>query len=431
MRVTKLIIKNIGLIADETIVLDKPLLLFYGSIRQGKSTILNAVRWVCGAKWPSDIIKHGERVAGIELEFVGGSISRSWYRNKAGETTARDIQFIKDGKPVSRPAQAIQSLLNPFLLNQNHLADMGEAERKKFFTDLFAVDTTELDREAFDKNREAQTLRATLAAYGEIDLTPHEAVDVGPLRQQLASMRENHEDVVDAINEANDRIRGRNNEVSNATRKRGEVETALIAARAEVAALESREKQLTAWLSANKEEPLRNHPQAPDTTDLEARIQNAGATNARAEQYQKNKTTAAKRDEQQGQLEAAVARERAIKAEKIAKLSSVTDESGIKGLKFDEDGNFTYNGTTASMLSTSEIMQLSSELSAMFPSGFDLSLIDRAESLGESIFDYVDKAKAESKVILATIVGEKPAKVPSDVGVWVVKNGKLEDGRLL
>ena len=109
----------------------------------------------------------------------------------------------------------------------------------------------------------------------------------------------------------------------------------------------------------------------------------------------------------------------------------MTDESGIKGLKFDEDGNFTYNGTTASMLSTSEIMQLSSELSAMFPSGFDLSLIDRAESLGESIFDYVDKAKAESKVILATIVGEKPAKVPSDVGGWVVKNGKLEDGRLL
>ena len=47
MIVTELKIKNVGLIVDETIPLNKPLILFYGEIRQGKTTILNAVRWVC------------------------------------------------------------------------------------------------------------------------------------------------------------------------------------------------------------------------------------------------------------------------------------------------------------------------------------------------------------------------------------------------
>ena len=45
MKPTKLVIKNIGKIADETIAIDKPLILFYGEIKQGKTTILNCVRW--------------------------------------------------------------------------------------------------------------------------------------------------------------------------------------------------------------------------------------------------------------------------------------------------------------------------------------------------------------------------------------------------
>jgi hypothetical protein len=77
------------------------------------------------------------------------------------------------------------------------------------------------------------------------------------------------------------------------------------------------------------------------------------------------------------------------------------------------------------MISDSQIMRLSSDLSALYPEGFSLDLIDRAESLGKSIFEFVDRAKAENKSILATIVGEKPAKVPADVGVFVVEEGKL------
>ena len=52
MKPTKLIIKNIGKIPNETIEINKPLILFYGEIKQGKTTILNSVRWVCGGEFP-------------------------------------------------------------------------------------------------------------------------------------------------------------------------------------------------------------------------------------------------------------------------------------------------------------------------------------------------------------------------------------------
>jgi hypothetical protein len=78
------------------------------------------------------------------------------------------------------------------------------------------------------------------------------------------------------------------------------------------------------------------------------------------------------------------------------------------------------------MLSTSQILKLSHELSALYPEGFGLDLIDRGESLGKSIFDFIEKAKREDKTILATIVGERPAQTPPEVGVFVVENGKVK-----
>src|ERR1017187_6027165 len=152
---TKLIIKNIGKIADSTIEINKPLLLFYGEIRQGKSTILNCVRWVCGGEFPDDIIRHGEKDGAIELHFDGGMIARSFYRSKDGTTKARAVTFVKNGRPVSSPVSEIKRLLNPFLLDQDFLRNKSELERKRYFVELFAVDTSALDTELFHSEQEA------------------------------------------------------------------------------------------------------------------------------------------------------------------------------------------------------------------------------------------------------------------------------------
>ena len=54
MKVTKLTVQNIGIIADAVVEINKPEIVFYGDIKQGKSTLLNAVRWVCGGHGTGD-----------------------------------------------------------------------------------------------------------------------------------------------------------------------------------------------------------------------------------------------------------------------------------------------------------------------------------------------------------------------------------------
>jgi predicted ATP-dependent endonuclease of OLD family len=453
MKVTKLTIKNIGKIADTVIELNKPLILFYGEIRQGKTTILNAVRWVCGGKFPDDIIRHGEKEASVELGFDGGCISRSWYRAKDNTTKARDISYVVNGKPQGRPAEKVRALLNPFLLDQDFLRNKTELERKQYFSELFAVDTTELDTELFNIQRDAQSLRSKISGYGEIDLTKAEMVDAADLRASLEKIRGEHSQARQAWDEqcraiysahgkaiaafitSNAAIQSHNASVDRKLESLGEVSKQIARLKAQLSEAEQQEKEAAAWLKANPKQeaseiPSRAsnppEPPAPDTSDLEAKIQNAAAQNVRAEQYAKNKKRADYKKADEQSLSAMEKRQREIKAEKMAKLKTVSDSCGIEGLSFDEAGNFIYQDTTAGMISDSQIMRLSSELSALYPEGFGLDLVDRAESLGKSIFEFVERAKREEKTILATIVGERPAKVPDDIGVFVVKEGKVE-----
>jgi hypothetical protein len=83
------------------------------------------------------------------------------------------------------------------------------------------------------------------------------------------------------------------------------------------------------------------------------------------------------------------------------------------------------------MISDSQLMKLSQALSSLYPEGFGLSLLDRGESLGKSIFTFVERAQKEERTILATIVGDKPAKVPEHIGVFVVEDGKVKQEALL
>lgn len=457
MKIISLTIKNIGLIADCVIEFNQPLLLFYGEIRNGKTTILNAVRWVCGGGFPSDIIRHGEQEASVELSFEGGMISRSWYRSKGGHTKARDVVFIRDGKPVSSPVAEIRKFLNPFMLDQDFLRNKTEDERRKYFAELFAVDTTELDKEWFDNDRKATALRATIKGYGVIDVNPVERVNADDLKNRLEGIRIDRQREIAALNkelskigedykklcaDADAKIQG---VISHNANWDG-VQTAVHNTNSEIEQLELRIQKLrddnaerVKWLNDNPKLDAVARPTEPDTTSIKAKIlalydekeleplkeqiSNAAAQNVRAEQYEANKKRADQRAAEEKQLEVLEKRQRAIKAEKQSKLKELSNSSGIKGLEFDPEGNFIYEGSQAGMLSTSQIMRLSSELSAMYPQGFGLELLDRGESLGRAIFDYVELAKKNKSTVMATVVGQRPATVPAEIGVFVVKDG--------
>ncbi|MDE2105723.1 MAG: AAA family ATPase [Patescibacteria group bacterium] len=432
IKLTRLKIKNIGMVEDVDLKLDKPLILFYGEIKQGKSTLLNAIRWLLGERWPTDIIRHGQKEASVDLEFDGGMVGRSWYRSAKGETRARDIQFVRGGKPVPRPATELLRFLNPFQLDQDYLRKMGEAERKKYFTELFAIDTSELDREAFNASREAEGLRVRLKGYGEIDLSPVPESNAAELRKQLADARQAHEMACAAIDNGNQQAVQINANIERGKERLAELKSATAAIEQQIARLKSEleEKlgkivEIREWLEKHPPQPLVSKPNPPSTAELEHQIEQAAANEVRREQLKRNQERAKQRDADEARLRELEKRQREIKVEKIAALKGVTDKCGIPGLAFDEEGNFTYEGTDAGMLSTSQIMKLSSQLSAAYPEGFGIELMDRAESLGKSVFEFVERAKKDNRTILATIVGDAPAKAPAEVGVFVVENGRV------
>jgi predicted ATP-dependent endonuclease of OLD family len=434
MKVKSLTIKNIGMIADAFITLNKPLILFYGEIQQGKTTLLNAVRYVFGGSFPEDIIRHGEKEASIRLDFDDGYVEREFYLAEGGAVKARALVLVRDGAKVPRPVQALEKYLNPFMLNQEHITRMTEFERKKFFTELFHTATPELDAERAKIEQSARELRATVKGYGDIQPVKVEAVNINVLREQLAQVQEDNRARVAEVQNSNKKIQEHNSGVADARQSKAEWGAALVAreatlklAIAAVAEATGNLAEIHSYLLSEHEQELLPLPMQEllPAMALEDQISNAAANNVRAEQYEKEQKRLNQKIADEAQVLTFDRRSRAIRDEKIARLEVISNNCGVPGLKFLEDGNFTFEDVTPGMLSTSQLMRLSSLLSSLYPDKLGVELLDRGESLGKSIFTFVERAKAENKTILATIVGERPATVPENIGVFVVEDGKL------
>lgn len=452
MKVKSITIKNIGLIENETIEFNKPLLLFYGDIRQGKTTILNAVRWAFGGSFPADIIRHGQTEAVIDIVFDNGSINRSFYVNKEGETTARPQNIVLNGRVAK--VSDLKQFLNPFLLNQNHLADMNKKdERSNFIIDLFGVNTTDIDTNIINNMREASELRAKIKGYGEIVLTEVEKPELEKLYAELDECKKVIQEHIASVNLQNEELK---RELQNKKQtlldevlkfnseqdvKKQSIETnrsmlneVFLKVKGTIfekcfdidgakriletlpAALEKKSTVINlpepTYHAVNNEEQLR----------IEGEINNAKLQQIKYEQYLKDKSRFDAKEADQLKLKELEQSGRNLQKQRIGKLSEINGK--IAGLEANENGLF-FESTSFDMLSTSQIMNLSSQLSGLYPDGFGLELIDRGESLGKSIFEFVKRAESEQKTILAAIVGERPANVPENIGVFVVDNGKI------
>jgi DNA repair ATPase RecN len=459
MKILKLEIHNIGPIGSITIdCAGKPLILLYGEIRQGKSTILNAVRWCLGGSFPTDIIKHGATEAFIQLTTDSGWVRREFYVGRDGTNKAREVVFMDKGAKVANPVAALKAFLNPFLINQDHLRNMNEPERKRFFVELFGLQTDDLDVQLSDAESKASALRSKLTGYGEIDLTSQASVDTTLLNQeiearnkkheeeqlkrrnQLSLLRQSMQESQAAVKLHNQQAQLRAQDIAQTLQRVKTRDREIAGLLEQVEILRNQQTIDQSWLAMNKPLEVMGDPVAPpalaelesllqlsrpDISELQAQLLTAAAQNVRAEQYQKNLARQKMKEEDQSQLAYLEKTISEIRKQKISRLATIASECKIPGIEFDAAGNLTYEGTQAGMLSTSQVMKLSAALSSLYPEGFGLDLIDRAESLGKSIFEFIDKAKREDKTILATIVGDKPATVPAEVGVFVIQGGSI------
>jgi len=189
MKVIALVISHIGLIKSESIPFNQPLLLFYGQVKQGKTIILNAVRWAFGGEYPQDILTHDADKGYIQLHFENGYLKRDFYRAENGEVKSRPLTLILDDEKVARPVEKLKALLNPFLLDQNYLVNMTEFYRKKYFAEVFETSTPALDAEFSKCNTEAAELRIKVKSYGDIAPVKVERVEVSSLRAKLQAVQ--------------------------------------------------------------------------------------------------------------------------------------------------------------------------------------------------------------------------------------------------
>lgn len=460
MKVTKLTVRNIGIIEDAEINIDKPEIVFFGDIKQGKSTLLNAVRWAFGGAVPADIIRHGQLEASVQLEGEDAAgrpwvIRREWYTAKDGSVTARPIVYTQNGVPVKKPVDAIKAHLNPYLIDQDYLRRMTTLERNRYLIDLFGVDTSEEDAIISESERQAAQLRIKVKMYGALDLTPVARVDVAKIQTArdgivklhaakvqdaqatIDRMIEAHEEAVASADAGNEAARTHNATADRGRESLAEGERQIADLKARLADLETKCTKTREWLAKNPTKPLAPRPNAPDVAQYRAitatqpdtaacdkAMQDAGAQNVRADNYEAAKRKAAEKAKDEKAL---IEQERIgkdAKAAKVAKLSTLGSSTGVAGLAFKE-GGFDFDGTDSSMLSDSQLMRLSDALSAKYPDGFGLSMIDRGESLGKSVLTLWEDAQSRQATVLVTVVGDRPATVPEQVGAYVVEGGKV------
>jgi AAA domain len=434
MKVKSLQICNIGLIVNETINFDKPLLLFYGEVRQGKTTILNAVRYVFGGSFPTDLIRHGEQQAFIQLNFENGDHVRREFYRAGDECKARPVVFVEKGARVARPVDRLKKLLNPFMLDQEHIVRMTELERKKFFADLFQTATDDLDNENARAATQAQELRIKVKAYGDIQPVKVERVNAQQLHADVTSLRLRNTERTKAWQTAKNEVAEHNQSRREAAgvlatwaTNIGEIEQRIAELQTRLGEAKGQHTNIKTWLEdpANAEQVTPAEPVLESDVALQQQISDAGAQNVRAENYERDVKRLETKLAEEARVLEIERRQRAIRDEKIARLDKISANCGVPGLKFVDNGEFIFEDTQPGMLSTSQLMRLSQFLSSLYPEGLGLDLVDRAESLGRAVFEFVEKAQREEKTILATIVGERPATVPENIGVFVVSNGKI------
>lgn len=480
MKILGVTIHNIGPIADAQVPFDHPLILFYGAVMQGKSSILNAIKWCFGGKFPDDIIRHGCNDASVQIDLSGDSfIRREWYVARDGKTKSRDLVYKQGGKDVPRPVDKIRAMLNPFTLDQDHLRRMNDVDRKRFFVDLFGVDTSDLDAENDKNQSEASKLRGKIESYGDIDTTPVSAPDLKALESKKQEIINNDKAEKSKLQEQRDSIvreheskRAEAQESKDALIKKYKERCAEVAktnsvqanSRATIAQAAKRVREIKEQIAAlNRELEVKTHEAAaevplddempeppntlaldqiiagtPDTQSLDALINrpcdlseiNAQISDAKIAEEKKNQwLERCKRQEAKDadldRLRELEHRRDTIKKEKAARLSGVSETCGIPGLVFTEDGDFTFEDAASGMLSDSQMMRLTAMLSSKYPEGLALDLIDRGESLGKSVLELVAYAKDKNRTVLTTVVGDKPAEVPDGVGVWVVEKGNV------
>ncbi len=297
LKIVGLEVENVKKLRAISLRPDGTMVAISGENGVGKTSILDAIWWALDGNKSiqSDPIRHGALWARIKVDMGEMIVTRSFTKPESGEKkfgTTLKIQMA-DGSRPAKPQQMLDALIGTLTFDPLDFARSKPDDKFQTLKQLvpgYDFDAAErANKIDFDErteaNRRAKQARAAIAAMPAYDGLPLERVDTAALAGQLTD-----------IQTANDLIdrRAERRESTRAEIRTKSAEVDRLHDEADALEQQARDKRAAAEIVAADVDTLSKMidtagplPEKTDTTELMAKLRDAGAINQRVDEATK------------------------------------------------------------------------------------------------------------------------------------------------
>lgn len=375
------------------------LTIIAGRNDQGKSTVLDALRWAIagksGAKDMPDIIRHGEAAARVIAEFEGMTVTRT----QVGEKQAVVLEDA-EGERRSAPQGLLDQFLNALTFNPLKFAELDGKEQRKVLLGLIGFDPTDID----EKIQSAYTRRTEIGR----DVTRLQNVEKSIVKiwdDDTPAEPVSSDTILDFIEKAEEHNRGR----AEGERTAEMHHQHMIDARDEIDKLRTQiaaqEERMAKHDRAEHELRLKL-AQTRGTVDIEPHRESLRNVETINEQFRAR----AAADVVKRELEVALTSQQGytdrimfLNEQKASALSQA--KMPVEGLSLDDD-MVLFNGVPLTQASESQRVVVAVTVQMALNPGLRLALVDNLNALGPAKLQKLAELAVEKDfVILGTYVG--------------------------
>ncbi len=414
MHIKNLEISNCKRIAVANVDFDGNLIKVAGMNEQGKTSFMNAVKFLYGGKgsMPKRVLTQGESEGYIKaIQSNGWSVTRML--NEGGGLTVRN----EKGHPQAKPQAICDALCGSISFDPLEFSRMKPSEQSKVLMQLLGLDFADLDAEVTQHTEERMLIgRDRKQLQGELDGihfdpdAPDEEVSAAGLTDELVR-RQKH-----------------NAEIEKNKDKLEDVRLKFVSAKDKVKELEN---ELAKWIET-RDNLLKSGQQLKATCDDSKPLDEEETKEQLAKVDTVNAAVRAKR--QHTDTADRLADKQAKYTEETETLANVQEEREkrireadmpIEGLSFDSEGNVLYKGLPfdEEQLSSKQIARVSAAIGfALAPDPEQLQFMiikDGSKFDKYSLEELAAEAERVDWQVLVEIVGED--------GDIVIDDGKVKE----
>lgn len=205
MKIISLEVQNVKRIKAVRIEPDGNLIIIGGDNGQGKTSVLDSIKYAMGGKasHPPKLVREGTNGSFTEIDFGEFVVTETVSKNG----TVKLVITAPNGSIFRSPQAMLDKFVSVLSFDPLEFSRMRPAEQAKVLRDLVGLDLSGLDTErqqAYDArtevNRDVKRLRSQFELMPEGDPTA-EGVSVSALADELEAVRERNRERI-AINEA-------------------------------------------------------------------------------------------------------------------------------------------------------------------------------------------------------------------------------------